>query len=101
MSEVGAFKPPNKIGEMLVSSRSLAEYRKMFLLTDQDTEFFRYSASDLELTSISPILFGGLNAPTSLMCSPCQAVVPATDLTTAVAHRSAPATPAACDAHNR
>jgi SAM-dependent methyltransferase len=36
MSEVGAFKPPNKIGEMLVSSRSLAEYRKMFLLTDQD-----------------------------------------------------------------
>jgi hypothetical protein len=36
MTEVGAFKPTNKIGEMLVSSRSLAEYRKMFLLTDQD-----------------------------------------------------------------
>lgn len=38
MTEVGAFKPDNKIGEMLVSSRSLAEYRKMFRLTDQDLQ---------------------------------------------------------------
>jgi hypothetical protein len=36
MTGVDAFKPANKIGEMLVSSRSLAEYRKMFLLTDED-----------------------------------------------------------------
>lgn len=36
MGEVGAFKPVNKIGEMLVSSRSLAEYRKMFQLTAHD-----------------------------------------------------------------
>jgi SAM-dependent methyltransferase len=36
MGEVGMFKPVNKIGEMLVSSRSLAEYRRMFRLTGQD-----------------------------------------------------------------
>jgi hypothetical protein len=36
MAEVGAFRPVNRIGEMLVSSRSLAEYREMFRLTDQD-----------------------------------------------------------------
>lgn len=36
MGEVGMFKPVNKIGEMLVSSRSLAEYREMFRLTGQD-----------------------------------------------------------------
>jgi SAM-dependent methyltransferase len=28
------FRPANRIGEMLVSSRSLAEYRRMFALTD-------------------------------------------------------------------
>jgi hypothetical protein len=28
-------RPPNRIGEMLVSSRSLAEYRAMFALTDE------------------------------------------------------------------
>src|SRR5690349_19057656 len=34
MAEV--FLPDNRIGEMLVSSRSFAEYRKMFSLTDAD-----------------------------------------------------------------
>lgn len=34
MSAANAFRPPNRIGEMLVSSRSLAEYRAMFALTD-------------------------------------------------------------------
>jgi SAM-dependent methyltransferase len=32
----GTFRPDNRIGRMLVSSRSLAEYRAMFALTDAD-----------------------------------------------------------------
>src|SRR5262245_16537366 len=36
MTEVSAFRPDNRIGEMLVSSRSLAEYRAMFALTDAE-----------------------------------------------------------------
>ena len=36
MAEVSAFQPANRIGNMLVSSRSLAEYRRMFALTDDD-----------------------------------------------------------------
>jgi hypothetical protein len=32
----GNFRPDNRIGRMLVSSRSLAEYRAMFALTDAD-----------------------------------------------------------------
>lgn len=36
MGDVGVFQPTNKIGEMLVSSRSLDEYRAMFALTDAD-----------------------------------------------------------------
>ena len=36
MAEAGAFLPDNRIGEMLVSSRSLAEYRAMFALTDAE-----------------------------------------------------------------
>jgi hypothetical protein len=36
MGEVVEFRPPNRIGDLLVSSRSLAEYRAMFALTDDD-----------------------------------------------------------------
>lgn len=36
MADVDAFRPDNRIGEMLVSARSLAEYRAMFSLTDPD-----------------------------------------------------------------
>src|SRR5919197_5364439 len=36
MAEAGTFLPDNRIGEMLVSSRSFAEYRKMFSLTDDE-----------------------------------------------------------------
>jgi SAM-dependent methyltransferase len=36
LSAAGEFRPPNKIGEMLVSSRSLAEYRAFFALTDEN-----------------------------------------------------------------
>ena len=36
MVEVSAFQPRNRIGEVLVSSRSLAEYQAMFALTDAD-----------------------------------------------------------------
>jgi hypothetical protein len=36
MGDVEVFRPDNKIGEMLVSSRSLAEYRAMFALTEAD-----------------------------------------------------------------
>jgi len=36
MAEVGTFSPDNRIGEMLVCSRSLAEYRAMFTLTDDE-----------------------------------------------------------------
>jgi SAM-dependent methyltransferase len=36
MGEIVEFRPSNKIGEMLVSPRSLAEYRAMFALTDED-----------------------------------------------------------------
>jgi hypothetical protein len=36
MSEIVEFQPSNRIGEMLVSPRSLAEYRAMFALTDED-----------------------------------------------------------------
>jgi SAM-dependent methyltransferase len=34
LTTADTFQPPNRIGEMLVSSRSLAEYRAMFALTD-------------------------------------------------------------------
>jgi SAM-dependent methyltransferase len=36
VTETNEFRPENKIGAMLVSSRSLAEYRRMFALTDAD-----------------------------------------------------------------
>jgi hypothetical protein len=36
MDDVEVFQPDNKIGAMLVSSRSLAEYQAMFALTDAD-----------------------------------------------------------------
>src|SRR5436309_1654471 len=36
MGDVGTFRPDNRIGEMLVSSRSLGEYRAMFSLTDAE-----------------------------------------------------------------
>jgi hypothetical protein len=36
MAEPGTFLPDNRIGEMLVSARSFAEYRKMFSLTGDE-----------------------------------------------------------------
>ena len=36
MAEPGTFLPDNRIGEMLVSARSFAEYRRMFSLTGND-----------------------------------------------------------------
>lgn len=36
MAEPGTFAPDDRIGEMLVSARSFAEYRKMFSLTGND-----------------------------------------------------------------
>jgi hypothetical protein len=36
MADIGTFRPDNRIGEMLVSSRSLAEYRAMFTLTQSE-----------------------------------------------------------------
>jgi len=36
MTDVDAFRPTNRIGEVLVSARSLDEYRRMFALRDAD-----------------------------------------------------------------
>jgi SAM-dependent methyltransferase len=70
MGEAGVFVPDNRIGEMLVSSRSLAEYRAMFALTDSELTKTILDCPGGASSFTAEVSAGGGRA---LACDPCYA----------------------------
>lgn len=76
MAEPGTFLPDNRIGEMLVSARSFAEYRKMFSLTEDD---LRGTILDCPGGGASFTAEVGAHGGRAIACDP-QYVLPAAEL---------------------